>query len=278
MRKLEIKYIYLIILLLSIIGLGVFSLLINDKRELTFLEKALKDSGLAVYKVIYLPFNFVSDKMAQYREIETVYKENKLLKAKVNRYHLLQATNNQLNRDLQALKEILHLNNTLTEYELINATVISRNVGYWYNNVTINKGSRHGVKNDMAVITNQGLVGKIIKTSYYNSDIKLITNDDLNSMISVGIEVDNRLIQGLLRGYNRSNNYLIIEGVVENVTFLKGGQVVTTGLGGVFPSGILVGTVMGAKDDEYGLTKKVMIKPAVDFNNLSFVSIVKRKG
>ena len=69
----------------------------------------------------------------------------------------------------------------------MNASVISRNVGYWFNTITINKGSHSGVEKDMVVINSKGLIGRVIKTTSFTSDVRLITTSDTNNKISVHV-------------------------------------------------------------------------------------------
>ena len=83
--------------------------------------------------------------------------------------------NNSLKQEIKELKELLNLNSTLSEYTTINATIISRNDLYWFNTVIIDKGKKDGLKKNMAVITQNGLIGKISKTTKKTSEIKLIT-------------------------------------------------------------------------------------------------------
>ncbi|MDD4036423.1 MAG: rod shape-determining protein MreC [Bacilli bacterium] len=275
--KLEAKHIILIILLLLAILLAAFSYLISDDRKLTPVEEIIKDTVVTIQKTVYYPFRYIDSKIDMYKDLKKVYKENKSLKEDISKYNLLKSENKTLKRELEYLKNILELETTLSEYDYLHATVVNRNVGYWYNTITINKGSHHGVEKDMAVINNNGLIGKVIKTTNFTSEIKLITTNDTTSKISVGIENDDNIIHGLLEGYDSTNNLLIVEGITTN-EFEKGDSVVTTGLGGIFPAGILVGYVEGTVNDEYGLTKNIRIRSEVDFNNIYFVTILRRRS
>ena len=67
---------------------------------------------------------------------------------------------------------------TLSEYTYLNATVVNRNIGYWYNTITIDKGKYNGVEVDMVVVNNDGLIGKVVSTTTFTSDIKLLTTSD----------------------------------------------------------------------------------------------------
>ncbi len=278
-NKLELKHIVLIILIILTIFLAIFTLLVDDNRKLSPLEKVLKDGVILVQRVIYAPFLYIDSKIDKYNDMQKVYKENEQLKQEIYKYELINGQNKELKKEIAALKDLLKIDKTLTEYTYLNATVTTRNVGYWYNSITIDKGTYHGVDQDMIVINSHGLVGKIIKATNFTSEVKLITTDDLNSKISAGIEINNKFIHGLISGYDYQKQLLIMDGVVENnITINKGNKVYTTGLGGIYPSGILIGQVEDIQFDQYGLSKNVLIKSEVDFNNLYFVTILKRKA
>jgi len=276
--KLEIKHIILIIMLILTIFLALFTVLVDDNRKLTPIEKIIKDGVIFIQRIIYSPFIYIDTRIDKYIDMQNVYKENKELKANIEKYELIKNENLLLKKEINELKMLTNIEHTLIDYTYLNATVINRNIGYWYNSITINKGSFHGVSEDMAVITNRGLIGKIIKTSIFNSEVKLITNDDLNSKISAGININDRTIHGLISGYNYDKNLLIMDGIVENADFTQGLSVYTTGFGGIFPRGILIGKIEEIEYDKYGLSKRNLIKSEVDFNNLSFVTILRRKA
>ena len=122
--------------------------------------------------------------------------------------------------------------------------VITRNIGYWYNTITIDKGKNNGVEKNMAVIINKGLIGNVVSVSNYNSTVKLLTTEDINSKISVKIRINNKkFIYGLLTKYNKKDKTFNIEGIAENTNIPINSFVTTTGLGNSFPSGILIGKV-----------------------------------
>ena len=90
----------------------------------------------------------------------------------------------------------------MTEYKPINATILSRNKSYWFNNLTIDKGKKDGIKKDMAVVTKKGLVGKITKVSFTSSEVKLITSDDINFKVSISIKANGTDNYAILNGYD----------------------------------------------------------------------------
>ena len=275
-KHLEPRYTILITLGLAAIMLGIITGAVQDKRKLNPIEQAIKDSVILINKVVNTPIKWVSNQIKINNEKNDLYHKYKLLESKTSKMKLEAALKVELESEIKKLKELLILNNTLGESAYLNATVVNRNIGYWYNTITIDKGAKNGVKVDFAVITNDGLVGKIIKTTNYNSTVKLLTTEDVNQKISVKIKVGDIFVYGLLSGYNQVNHTFMVEGIANNTDIPKNSLVITTGLGGLFPSGILVGYVNSFQTDNFDLAKTVEVKSNVNFDELSYVTVLKR--
>ncbi len=183
--------------------------------------------------------------------------------------------NNEQQEELEDLKALLDIKNTLSEFDVISGIIVSRNTLYWSNEVIINKGSNDGIEEGMAVVDQGGLVGKIDKVSLSTSSIKLITSNDTTNKISVKIWINNTAINKVLT--TDQNNLLIISGI-DNYADIKVGDLVTTsGLSEIFPSGINIGHVEKIENDKFGISKKAYIHPSSNLDNLRFVFVLKRK-
>lgn len=179
-----------------------------------------------------------------------------------------------LKEDINELKELNGIKSVLSTYEDINATVIERNRNYWFNSIKIDKGSNDGIKENMAVVDKNGLIGKISHVSKNMSEIKLITTNDVNNKTSVVIKNDNEKIYGIINGFN--NNYLEVTITSSNVEVLENLNVSTTGMGGIYPSGILIGKTAGTKKSKYNVGLIILVKPVGEFNNLKYVKVLRR--
>ena len=273
----KLKYIIIVIVSFALL-LGISSYTIDDDKDLNFFEKAIKDTTTFVTKIFYAPIKFVSNELEVFNEKKDLYKKYTKLKEKVEKTDLYYAQIEELQKEVTELKSTLDLNATLSEYTYINATVVNRNIGYWYNNLTIDKGSKNGIKKGDAVITNKGLIGKIINVSNFSSTVKLLTSDEISNKISIKIDSDDEYLYGLLTGYDKENNVYKIEGITESNKIEKGDLVTTTGLTDYFPSGIVIGKVSKIVKDEYDLDSVVEVKPSVDFENISIVTVLNRKA
>ena len=277
-KNLEKKYIVLIVIIIIMLILGILSYSLKKKEKLNTFETILKDGIVSIENVIFYPFRSLVNSVNDFKLLKDVKKENDILKKEIDKHESIIAENTELKRQLDALKQELNINYTLTDYDYVNATVTSRNINYWYNTITINKGSKDGIKVEMPVINSNGLLGKVINTTNYTSTVRLITTSDTNNKISVSIISDNEKLNGVINGYNFDTKTLLVEGISNTKTVRIGDFVYTSGLGGVFPSGILVGTVEAITTDSYDLSKIINVKLSANFDDINFVSVLKRKS
>ena len=277
-KSMNLKYIILSIIVIFIVLIGITANTLDDKKDLNFFEKAIKDTTTLVQKVVYSPIKFVKEKIEVFTETKNLYKKYTKLKEKVEKTDLYYSQIEELQNEVTELKNVLKLNATLSEYTYVNATVVNRNMGYWYNTLGIDKGSKNGIKEGDAVITSNGLIGKIVNVSNFSSTVKLLTSDEISNKISVKVKSNNKNLYGLLVGYNRDSDIYELEGITDSKDIKEGDTVTTTGLTDYFPSGIIIGKVKKVVKDEYDLNSIVEVKPTVDFKNISIVTVLNRKA
>ena len=179
------RFIVIGICAIVVIMLVIFSFTLKGDRKLNPIESFFRDTLIYVENIVTYPFRFVTQKVDEYRQLKSVREENEILSTSIDRVTSIETENIELRRQLEALKEELNIDYSLTDYEYLNASVISRNVGYWYNTITIDKGTYNGVDKDMVVINSKGLVGRVIRTTTFTSDVRLITTSDTNNKISI---------------------------------------------------------------------------------------------
>lgn len=252
-----------ITIVLTIVTL-VLALLISVKldRKTFKVETVLKDSGMFLQKIIIYPFTSLN------KEKNKTQTESYLIQKNVN---------SSLEKEIEELKKTLDLNKTLTEYEPINCTILSRNKSYWFNTITIDKGKSKGIKEGMAVVTKNGLVGKIDKVYDNSSEVKLITSDDINFKVSIAIKTNDVDNYAILNGYDKKTGLIKTTGIDKTTEIKEGDVALTSGLGEMFPSGIYIGTVEKIESDKYNLSKNVYIKTYQNFNDIHYVTVLKVK-
>lgn len=189
---------------------------------------------------------------------------------------LIEVEHEELEKEIEELKTMLDLKTMLSDKTIIPANVIIRNVGFFYDTVTINKGIKDGIKEGMAVIVKDGLVGKTTFVSNNTSDVQLLTSSSVGK-ISVKIKSKDKYVYGLLTSYDREKNIYLIEGISENISLSVGEDVITTGYGDTFPSGILIGKVKSITTDHFDLAKIIEVTPSANVHDFSIVAVLKRE-
>lgn len=154
-------------------------------------------------------------------------------------------------------------------FPVISAAVIGQDVDRIINSFILDVGSKNGVKKYMAVVTAEGLVGRIIDVYPLSSSVQIIR--DVNSRISAIIEGD-RAIKGIIRW--EGGDYLRMYGFQHLSNPVPGQSVYTTGIGGTFPAGLFIGTVVRPEDNNREIYASVNVKPAVDFSRVHEVFIL----
>ena len=259
-KKRKKKIIIIIVTVILSFFLLFYSL--SSNRKMTFIESFLKDSATIIMKGVMLPF--------------TVLNKDKDID-QTESYIIQKNLNVHLEDEIEQLRDTLRLNQTLTGYDVVNATVITRNKSYWYQTLTIDKGKKDGLKKNMVAITKNGLIGKLQNVTNHSSEIKLITANDINNKVSVSISTKDVDTTAILSGYDKESNLVLVNGVDSLVDVKKGDVVTTSGLGGMFPRGIYIGVVEEITNDKYGLSKTLGIKTNQDFNNIHYVTILKEE-
>ena len=275
-KEFDKRYLIIIIILIISLLLVILSVALKKDRNLNSVEKIAKDTGSFVVNILGTPVDFISNKIAETKEKNDIYNKYKELKSKEEQTESLIAETNNLKQEIKSLKAALDLNTTLSDKVYKNATVINRNIDYWYDEVTIDKGKTNGIEKNMAVVNNNGLIGTVTKVSNHVSTVKLLSSKSLSDKISVKINVGDTYVYGLISKYNFKKNTYTVEGISENIEIPKGAEVVTTGMGDTFPSGLLLGHVKKISTDNFDLSKVAVVTSSVDFDNIEYVAVLKR--
>jgi len=164
-----------------------------------------------------------------------------------------------------------------SELKLISAKVIGRDPSNWWNTILVDRGSADGVMDDMPALTVEGLVGKTIEVKENSARVILIVDE--NCKISGWLKESRQygIVQGniLAGGKNSQCRMMFID---RSAQIKKNDKVYTSGLGGIFPKGILIGTVSSvvadpASSSQTALYKEIDIAPAVDLARIDEVFI-----
>lgn len=267
----------LIILLVSIIILvALIGFSLKDRENLTWPEQFLKDTTGFIQNAVSSPVNYVAGFFENVEDLQNTYKENKDLKTRLDELARLESEVQRLKKDNTELREILDKKDSLSEFEPKQATVIGRNPDRWHEMLIINKGKNAGIEPNMAVITSKGLIGKVKSSNTFTSTVQLLSSMDPTNRISAKIQAGDNNFFGLIEGYEKEKGLLLLKRIPYDAKVEKDQNVITSGLGGVFPESLPIGKIVDVVPDEFGLTQTAYVKPGADFYDIGHVMVVKR--
>lgn len=260
-----------VILLVALISYS-----LRDRDNVNFAEQIIKDTVGAGQSVFSGPAHFVTGIFDNVDSLLNTYKENQHLKARLEEFASVQAEVTDLRSENDQLKEIVGKEADLRDYNPIQATVIARNPDQWEEKIILNRGVSDGVELDMAVLTAQGLIGKVSLVTKTTSTVELVSTQNPNYRVSAMVIGGEDGIFGLIEGFDAERRELLLKRIDAEVEIEVGQQVVSSGLGGIFPKGLIIGEITEITIDEFGLTQLAYVKPAADFTLLNHVMIADR--
>src|SRR5699024_218423 len=165
-----------IILLVLLVGYS-----LTDRDDLTTPEKFLMDSVGWVQYIVNQPITYVSEKITDVKEM------NKLLREKLSEYKTVVYDLQEAEKENEELQQIMDIEESARDFEPIVSSVIARSPERWIDQITINRGSRHGVEKNMAVMTADGMIGKVSFVSPSTAKVQLITGFDQLNRVSATV-------------------------------------------------------------------------------------------
>jgi rod shape-determining protein MreC len=264
------KYLWLVL----IVFIGTLWLINNtssERNNITLLEKMLRDaytplqSGVVEFKENLGSVNaFFASKQQMQQQIDSLEAENQQL---IMANQILREDKMELRR----LRSLLGFQDiSLDKYQMVGARVIARSPNNWYRNMVIDKGSDSGIKKGMAVISPQGLVGRVASVSRDSAHVDLIIHRE----IAVGAIIqENRETQGIVEGLG-NNNSLRMVNIPYYSTIKAGNNIVTSGLSESYPKGLDIGRVKEVELQPDGILLSALVEPSVDFDKLEEVLVI----
>lgn len=236
------------------------------RKEFGLTHRLALDTLAPLQGIVSQGGHFVSGFWDRYVNLVGVSEENERLREEIKRYVAMNAETREAVATNVRLNQLLDLSHSIDEPTLT-AHVVGRDPALWFKTMTIDKGISAGVEKGMPVVTVEGVVGQVINVSPSYSKVLLAV--DPNSAIDAIVQSTRALgiIKGNGQGYRLE--YVLKEKGV-NVDDL----VITSGMGGVFPKGLLIGTIADVGKDRRGMFHAIDVRPAVDFRELEYVTII----
>ena len=227
-----------------------------------------------VVKTVATPFEWCGRQVADavngfvsvFTEYDELVSENKELKDKLAELENDQYENEVLREQNDWLKNYLNLKEQSTEFDITNATVISRESGNYATVLTVNKGRVHGVKKNMPVITEDGVFGYVSECGLDWAKVVSI----VETASAVSVYSDRTGVTGVVEGDAslRKDGYCVMTYIASNADIKVGDRIFTSGNGNIYPSGLLVGEIVEISADEATRTLSAKIKPSVNFGEI----------
>jgi rod shape-determining protein MreC len=254
------------VLFAQVLGLAVQVKRTTDSESTRLIRIWAVDTVTPLEKALVWAQTSTSNLWHSYFYLRGVRAENRTLKAQIERMSLEQVRMSQDADQARRLQALLAFKEQFISQTMA-AQVIGSSGSELSRSVYIDKGERDGIKPDMAVITADGIVGKVLRV--YGSTSLVLLIDDQTS--GVGALLDKTRLQGILRG--TPSGEVVLEKVMSDETVPAGEMVLTSGGDGIFPKGLLVGTVtkvsLGSE-----LFLNIRVRPAADLSKLEEVLVV----
>ena len=205
-------------------------------------------------------------------EIQDLQEENTKLREEVETLRAQNLNASESISENQRLRALLGYKQNATQFDLVAASIIGREAATWSSVVVINRGTLDGVADNMAVVTELGLVGHVMEAGLNTSKVQLIL--DPRSSVGTLVQRADSRVAGIVEGDINNPHQPRMVNIPKDANVAVGDMIVTSGFGGVYPKGIIVGKVLAIHNDEGGLLKHAVLDTAVNFEKLEDVAVI----
>ncbi len=264
----RIAIVITMLLILMIIFMGITS---GERQEVSEIERWVGNIITPVQRAVMAPIHAVQDRVYDLANFAQLNQQNQELQEKlIEKEQALVEVRLSMNEleELRGLQEALNYIPAETYGEPISARIISKSNADWFNVFTINAGENHGIIQDSVVLSQGGLVGRVIEVG--DNWARVMSISDSNSSVSFKVLREGN-VEGIVQGSATEN----LEGYLfdPRMEIEIGDQLVTSGQG-IFPAGILIGEVTEIGKSREQLLDAVKVHPAVDFQKINRVLVL----
>lgn len=247
----------------------------SPNSKLHFIARAISVPLSPVQRLFSYIGRGIEDNIRFLMDMKELDGENKRLKERIDQLEWEVKQLNKYREENKELRETLNLKDQFGDYESIGGNIIAKDMGNWFNVFTIDRGSSDGVTVNSPVITSKGLVGVVISVTPFTSKVMTVIDEDSTVSAVVTKSMDVVIVKGDI--FFKEYGLCRMDYIDAGTDIAVGDTIETSGLGGIFPRGILVGRVKAVGKTENNLTKYAVIEPAVDFKRLQEVFVLINK-
>lgn len=251
--------------------LYIFSLNFRPPSKMDVLQRIVVESLSPLFKSLGKVTSFLEDVVHEYVWLRDVRHENDSLRDRVASLEQMVTNYREAYVENLRLRRLVDFKSTI-EAETVAAQVVVHDMTGWFQTLIVDKGFRDSIGPDMAVVNDEGVVGRVLDVSDRYSRVLLIT--DPGSAVDAIIQ-RNR-VRGILGG--KDSNGCILKYVRGNLDVQTGDLIITSGKDGIFPKGLRLGVVQGIFRDPVDLFQKIEVKPMVRLSALEEVLVIKREN
>jgi rod shape-determining protein MreC len=259
----------LLVVVFFVIFLYILSLNFRPPERMDLLQRIVTESTLPVFKSVGKIGSFVEDMLDEYVLLRQLHSENDSLKEQLATLEQKVIEYQEAYVENLRLRRLLDFKSTL-QAETIPAQVVLHDLTGWFQTLMVDKGFHDKIGPDMAVVNDEGVVGRILDVSDRYARVLLVTDPGS----SIDVIIQRNRVRGVLSG--KDVNTCVVKYVRGNLDVQIGDLVVTSGKDGIFPKGLRVGTVQGVHKDPLDLFQRIEVKPLVRLSSLEELLIIKR--
>ena len=257
----------IVITIIILILIVIFS---NGESNVSFFENAASKLVMPIQNGLTYLKNKISGNDTFFTDINKLEEENKQLQEKNSELEQSLRELENIKTENEMLKEYLNLTEKYGEYKTIPAYVINKDISNYSKTIVINVGKNDGIEEDMTVIADQGLVGHVVSVTDTTAKVQTIV-DTASSVSSIMSSTEESII---CKGTLDSTTELKAMYIPTDYNIIQGDSIETSGLGGIYPKGIHIGTVKQVESTKNVTDRYAIIETAVNFDKLSTVLVI----
>ena len=206
-------------------------------------------------------------------DVKNLKDENNKLKSRNSELEQELRELEKIKTENETLKEYMNLKEKYGEYKTVPSYVINKDVSNYSKNIIINVGSKDGIKKNMTVIGDKGLVGHVVSVSERTSKVQTIIDTASSVSSTMSTSKDTIICRGMLN----ESKQLEAKFIPTDANIIQGDNIVTSGLGGIYPKGIHVGKIKKINNTKNIIDRTAIVETAVDFDKLDTVLVITQK-
>ena len=242
-----------------------------NKDNLSYAESFATSILMPIQSAFTMLKNKITGNTQFFADLDSLRSENEQLKQRNNELETQLRELEVIKAENARLQEYANLTEKYQNYSTVAAYVIDKDVSNYSSNIIINVGSDQGIEKDMTVIADKGLVGHVISVTKNTAKVQVIV--DSASSVTAMISTSDESI--ICKGSVEDDKHLNASYIDTSSELLVGDSVVTSGMGGIYPKGITIGTIKQVVNTTNITDRYAIVETAVDFSKLYTVLVIK---